>query len=104
MMKLSYYNDDQSVSTFIYDQPEDILTNHSFYLPQGFVGKLELSFYNSSGDGFFSPFDTDGVDAILIDNLILEDVNNTTNADLSNFKLQPNPVSDFLTFYYGPIP
>ena len=41
MMKLSYYNDDQSVSTFIYDQPEDILTNHSFYLPQGFVGKLE---------------------------------------------------------------
>ncbi len=102
MMKLSYYNDDQSVSTFIYDQPEDILTNHSFYLPQGFVGKLELSFYNSSGDGYFSPFDTDGVDAILIDNLILEDVNNTTNADLSNFKLQPNPVSDFLTLYTDP--
>jgi len=99
IMKLSYYNDDQSYSTFIYGQPEDILTNHNQYLPQGFVGKLELSFYNSSGNGYFSPFETNGIDAILIDNLVLEDVNNTTNADISNFKLQPNPVSDILTLH-----
>lgn len=83
---------------YYYGLPNGTLQNRKIKLPQGFKGSLRLGFYNNFGFGYFSTSFANRIDAILLDNLKLEELTSLDDVNISpnTLRIIPNPSSDLI--------
>lgn len=99
VLKLEWISQDNTVENFIYGLPKGEQRNQKFKLPKGFKGLFRMGFYNNFGFGYFETWLSDRVDAILVDNLKLEELTSTkeTEYETASLKIMPNPSTDIIT-------
>lgn len=85
------------MTEYIYGQVENEKVHHAYDLPQGYKGKLEISFFNSISNPYFGFIDQN-YDYQFVDNLIIE--SSTGSIDIfttTNISIQPNPSNNFIS-------
>ncbi len=98
VLKYELIGENGKEEKYFFNLPIGQKNNQKISIPEGFKGLVRLGFYNNFGLGYFSSIITNRIDAILLDNLKLEQISSLDDIRFgeSVLKIIPNPASDLI--------